>query len=60
MRLAFESVDSVKDLNRKKGGGGGRKRNFMLFSALLLELERLISSSLLPSYWLYPTGSPAS
>ena len=59
MRLAFESVDSVKDLNRKKGGGGGRKRNFMLFSALL-ELERLVLSSLLPSYWLYPTGFPAS
>lgn len=29
MRLAFESVDSVKDLNRKKGEG--RKRNLVLF-----------------------------
>ena len=32
MKLAFESVDSVKDLNRKKGEG--RKRNLMLFFCL--------------------------
>ena len=42
MRLAFESVDSVKGMNRTKSG---RKRSLTLFSALLLELEHLISSS---------------
>lgn len=58
MKLAFESVDSVKDLNRKKGEG--RKRNLMLFFLPYYWSWNILFHLLLPSDWLYTTGSPAS
>ena len=58
MRLAFESVDSVKDLNRKKGGR--KKEEFGAFFLLYYWSWNISFHLLLPSDWLYTTGSPAS